>query len=123
MLARLGAGSAHPGGFMATLEQLSKYKLISNGKILEVGCGTGRTACYLADQGYEVVATDIDPDVLTKAKKRADAMGVTVEFLQADAHSLPFPDDTFDAILVESVTNFTQAKKSVSEYFRVLKPG
>ncbi|WP_185897091.1 class I SAM-dependent methyltransferase [Paenibacillus zeisoli] len=122
MVARLGIGSAHPGGFLATIEQLEKYKPAVGGTVLEIGCGTGRTACYLAEQGYKVVATDVDPILLSKAKKRAAAMGVHVDFCQADAHALPFPDHTFQTILVESVTNFTQAGRSVSEYFRVLKP-
>ncbi|WP_433942920.1 methyltransferase domain-containing protein [Paenibacillus sp. SN-8-1] len=121
MVSRLGIGSAHPGGFVATIEQLEKYKPAVNGTVLEIGCGTGRTACYLAEQGYQVIATDLDPHVLLKARKRAAAMGVHVDFVQADAHALPFQDNTFQTILVESVTNFTQAKTSVSEYFRVLK--
>ncbi|MNH94778.1 Ubiquinone/menaquinone biosynthesis C-methyltransferase UbiE [compost metagenome] len=121
MVTRLGIGSAHPGGFLATIEQLEKYKPVSNGSVLEIGCGTGRTACYLAEQGYQVVATDLDPNILNKAKRRATAMGVHVDFIQADAHALPFPDNTFQTVLVESVTNFTQARQSVSEYFRVLK--
>lgn len=121
MVARLGIGSAHPGGFLATTQQLEKYKPTVDGTVLEIGCGTGRTACYLAEQGYQVVATDLDPHILSKAKKRAAAMGVHVDFYQADAHALPFPDSMFQTILVESVTNFTQARKSVSEYYRVLK--
>ncbi|MCM3698745.1 class I SAM-dependent methyltransferase [Paenibacillus macerans] len=123
MLSRLGEGSAHPGGFAATIEQFNKYKPSVDGTILEIGCGTGRTACYLAEQGYRVVAVDIHPDILAKAKKRASTMGVEVDFLLADAHDLPFPDETFQAVLVESVTNFTQAQQSLSEYFRVLKSG
>lgn len=121
MVARLGIGSAHPGGFLATTQQLEKYKPAVNGTVLEIGCGTGRTACYLAEQGYKVVATDVDPHLLAKAKKRAEAMGVQVDFCLADAHELPFPDDTFQTILVESVTSFTQADRSVPEYYRVLK--
>lgn len=123
MLSRLGEGSAHPGGFAATIEQFNKYKPSVDGTILEIGCGTGRTACYLAEQGYRIVAVDIQPDILAKAKKRASAMGVEVDFQLADAHALPFSDESFHAVLVESVTNFTQAEQSLSEYFRVLKSG
>jgi len=123
MLSRLGAGSAHPGGFKASIEQLQKYPLPSSGSILEVGCGTGRTACYLAEQGYQVVAVDIHPQMLAKAKQRAKDSGLEVAFQQADAHALPFADNSFDVLLAESVTNFTRARQSVAEYLRVLKPG
>ncbi|OXM83059.1 class I SAM-dependent methyltransferase [Paenibacillus rigui] len=123
MVSRLGLGSAHPGGFTATIDQLNRYQPITNEAILEIGCGTGRTACYLANKGYQVIAIDINPDNLDKAKKRAKEMGLHVDFLLADAHALPFPDETFEIILVESVTNFTQAKQSLTEYYRVLKPG
>jgi ubiquinone/menaquinone biosynthesis C-methylase UbiE len=123
MVSRLGVGSAHPGGFKATIDQLKRYLPTSSGSILEIGCGTGRTSCYIAGKGYQVIATDINPDILNKARKRATEMGLHIDFLLADAHALPFPEETFEIILIESVTNFTQAKHSLSEYFRVLKPG
>jgi ubiquinone/menaquinone biosynthesis C-methylase UbiE len=123
MLSCLGTGSAHPGGFSASLDQFRKFPLPSSGHILEVGCGTGRTACYLAEQGYYVCAVDIHTEMLIKAKKRAAAMGVDVRFIQSDACALPFPEHYFDVIIVESVTNFTQADRSIAEYYRVLKPG
>ncbi|WJH33888.1 methyltransferase domain-containing protein [Paenibacillus sp. CC-CFT747] len=123
MLSRLGLGSAHPGGFSESVEQFTKFPLAADSSILEVGCGTGRTACYLAEQGYRVTAVDLHPQMVVKAKRRAEQLGVTVEFRQADAHALPFDDQSFDALLVESVTNFTQAPVSVAEYYRVLKPG
>jgi ubiquinone/menaquinone biosynthesis C-methylase UbiE len=123
MLSCLGAGSAHPGGFSASLEQFHRFPLPHTGHILEVGCGTGRTACYLAEQGYYISAIDIRTEMLIKAKKRAAVMGVDVRFTQSDVCTLPFPDEHFDVIIAESVTNFTQADRSISEYYRVLKPG
>lgn len=123
MLSRLGAGSAHPGGFFATLEQLSKFPLPPSGHILEVGCGTGRTACYIAERGYQVTAIDIHSQMLAKAMNRAKLQGVDVQFIQADVCSLPFPESHFDVIIAESVTNFTPVDRSMREYYRVLKHG
>lgn len=123
MLSKLGAGSAHPGGFVATLEQFAKFPLPRNGHILEVGCGTGRTACYLAEQGYQVTAIDIHSQMIDKAKLRARAHGVEVRFEVADVCELPYSDEQFDVILVESVTVFTQAERSAQQYHRVLKHG
>ena len=123
MLAKLGIGNAHPGGFAETLKQLEQYPLPTGSRILEVGCGTGRTSCYLAARGHEVVGLDIRPDMITKAKNRADKENATVIFLEGDAISLPFPDESFDVILVESVSIFTDTGKALSEYYRVLRSG
>lgn len=123
MLSKLGAGSAHPGGFLASIEQFQKFPLIDCKHVLEVGCGTGRTACYLAEQGYQVTAVDLHPKMIEKARKRAQKQGVDVQFIQADAGELPLPAEQFDVVIAESVTNFTQAERSLQEYYRVLKPG
>jgi SAM-dependent methyltransferase len=123
MLTKLGVGNAHPGGFAETLQQLQKHPLPEGSKVLEVGCGTGRTACLLAEKGYEVIALDIRSEMLAKAKIRAQKLGVTVQFVEGDACKLPFPQDEFDVVLVESVSNFTDTAKAASEYWRVLKDG
>ncbi|MDP5272502.1 class I SAM-dependent methyltransferase [Chengkuizengella axinellae] len=121
MLAKLGVGNAHPGGFSETIEQLKQYPIKKGSKVLEVGCGTGRTACYLASQGYTVTAIDIREDMIEKAKARAKAENVKVVFKKGDVTSLPFGSNKFDVIMVESVTVFTDPAISCSEYFRVLK--
>jgi ubiquinone/menaquinone biosynthesis C-methylase UbiE len=123
MLVKLGVGSAHPGGFTATLEQLRQYPIAAGSNVLEVGCGTGRTACYLARQGCQVTAVDIRPGMLAKARKRAEEEGVRVLWLQADARALPFEEGSFDCVMVESVSLFTDTARAVGEYCRVLKPG
>lgn len=123
MLAKLGVGNAHPGGFAATLKQFEQYPLPTSSRILEVGCGTGRTSCYVAAQGHEVIGIDIRPDMITKAKIRAEKENVSIQFMEGDASSLPFPNESFDVILVESVSIFTDTDKALSEYHRVLRTG
>ncbi|MFC6230830.1 class I SAM-dependent methyltransferase [Paenibacillus allorhizosphaerae] len=123
MLTRLGVGSAHPGGFTATLQQLSEFPLPTGSRILEVGCGTGRTACYLAKNGYAVTGLDIREEMLAKARQRASAEKLNVTFVQGSIDDLPFPDRSFDIVLAESVTNFANIPMALSEYFRVLTPG
>lgn len=122
MLARLGEGSAHPGGFMATMKLLDGLSLPGGNHILEIGCGTGRTACYLAKSGYRVTAIDLHRNMLDKAVRRARRERVDVRFVQADVAALPFPENHFDVVFVESVTIFTQWPSSLAEYRRVLKP-
>ncbi|WKL04724.1 methyltransferase domain-containing protein [Paenibacillus amylolyticus] len=122
MLARLGEGSAHPGGFLATLKLLESLSLPVDSHILEIGCGTGRTACYLAKRGYQVTAIDLNRQMLDKAVRRARRERVDVRFVQADVASLPFPENHFDMVFVESVTIFTPWRSALTEYRRVLKP-
>jgi ubiquinone/menaquinone biosynthesis C-methylase UbiE len=122
MITKLGIGNAHPGGFAATLAQLERYPLRSTDRILEVGCGTGRTACHLALSGFNVTAVDLHADMLEKARRRAQEMKVDVTWVQADACRMPFPDDSFDVIWVESVTNFAELDAATTEYYRMLKP-
>ena len=123
MLARLGVGSAHPGGFTATLEQLSQFPIPEGSKILDAGCGTGRTACYLAKQGHDVTGIDLLPAMVAKARRRACEEQVEVRFVQGDICALPFESGVFDVVLAESVTVFADAPRALAEYRRVLKPG
>jgi ubiquinone/menaquinone biosynthesis C-methylase UbiE len=123
MLSQFGVGNAHPGGFSATLEQLQHFHISKECKILEVGCGTGRTSCFLSSKGYDITAMDIQAPMLIKAKKRAETQQLQINFVEGDVCSIPFESDRFDVILAESVTNFADADKALSEYYRVLKPG
>ncbi|GLX71168.1 class I SAM-dependent methyltransferase [Paenibacillus glycanilyticus] len=122
LLARLGEGSAHPGGFQATKELIGQIDFPRGAAVLESGCGTGRTACYLASLGLNVTAIDRNEDMIQKATHRARLNGLPIRIMQADAASLPFPDETFDAVFTESVTAFTQGSSALNEYWRVLKP-
>ena len=123
MLAKLGIGNAHPGGYAGTLRLITHFGFGHGQSVLEVGCGTGRTACRLAALGCCVTAVDSHPVMLEKAEKRAPAEGARVCWLRGEAERLPCPDNSFDRVLVESVTVFADAGKAVSEYLRVLKPG
>ena len=58
------------------------------GSALEVGCGTGDCSIYLARHGWIVTAVDFVPKPLERARAKADAAGVTVNFVQADVTQL-----------------------------------
>lgn len=121
MLTKLGLGSAHPGGFNGTLDCLKLIEHTTSKKILEVGCGTGRTATTLAKMGHTVTAVDIREGMINKAIKRAANEGVNIHFIVGDACKLPFDDHCFDIVIIESVTVFVNIDKAISEYLRVLK--
>ena len=116
----------HFGGFMATEELAELCRIAEDKYVLNVGCGVGITACYLAEKyGCRVVGIDISERMIDWSNKRAKREGLEdrVEFRVADAQNLPFEDSLFDAIFCESVTAFVQDKqRAVSEYVRVTKP-
>ncbi len=63
---------------------------------LELGCGSGRDALYLASRGHQVVGTDLDAETLGELNRRFGREGMSFE--PADANALQFDDDTFDVV-------------------------
>lgn len=63
--------------------------LIKPCRVLEVGCGTGTNAIFLAQQGFDVTAVDLSEVAINKAKEKADAAGVQIKFWLGDATALP----------------------------------
>jgi SAM-dependent methyltransferase len=65
-------------------------------RAFELGCGTGTNSVCLAQQGFEVTGVDVAPLAMERAKERAQAAGVKVRFVVADALNLADPDETFE---------------------------
>lgn len=122
-LAKMGVGGAHPGGISLTEELLQNEKIDSQTRILDVGCGTGLTSFYLYQKFHcKVTACDTHPIMIKKANKRFEKFNIPIEATYGNAEKLPYIDQSFDYIISESVTTFTNIKKSIHEYHRVLKP-
>jgi len=115
------------GGFSTTQEIVERCGIDRDTYVLEVGCGAGATACYLAkEHGCRVMSVDLREAMVDLANERAEREGVRdlVQFRVADAQSLPFDDDTFDVVLCESVVTFVEDKQRViDEFARVTRPG
>lgn len=93
------------------------------GRVLEVGVGTGANLPYYPT-GTEVAATDPDPFMLERARRRAAKLGRPVELHCAAAESLPFPDASFDAVVSTLVLcTVADPARALAEIRRVLKPG
>jgi ubiquinone/menaquinone biosynthesis C-methylase UbiE len=118
----------HMGGKDSTRTLIEMCGIDKNTRILDVGCGGGYTACMIAEEiGAPVVGIDISEVMVSKAQQRADRMGVAdiIEFRTADAFQIPFDDNTFDVVLVESVLVPLPGEKgkALQEMLRVLKSG
>lgn len=116
----------HLGGIEASRQLLRLCHLAPGKCILDIGCGTGYTACLLA-QEYQakVVAADISPKVLEWARKRVEAKNLAdrIEIREANVEALPFPDGTFDLVMTESLLVHCELGKAIGEIYRVLKQG
>lgn len=121
-LAKLKLSHAHPGGQALTDKLLKSLALKQDDHILDVGCGTGATAAIIKTvYGSEVTAADYHVKMIQAAAERAALMRNPFIVVRADAEDLPFESESFDAVLSESVSAFTQVTRSLPEYHRVLK--
>jgi len=90
------------------------------GKILDACCGTGDLALAGRAAGGDVVGVDFSEAMLARARRKAPEM----EWVQADAAALPFPDESFDAVTVGfGIRNLADLEGGLRELARVLKPG
>ena len=72
----------------ALREHVEGTKALPPGAALDVGCGTGDSSIYLAQHGWQVTGVDFTPMALEKARAKARAADVTVNFVHADATHL-----------------------------------
>ena len=95
-------------------------------RVLEVGCGQGTVLTYLAGKGADVVGVDMSRASLDRARDGARQLRVVsqVHLAIADAETLPFPAESFDAVVSFGVLHHTpDTARSIEEVRRVLKPG
>lgn len=104
----------------AVLEALGP---VEDRRVLDIAAGTGRFSMVLAEQGAEVVSVDISMAMLQRAdrKRQGTDLADAVTFLRGDASTLPFPDDSFDAViamrffhLVDDAVRFLEELRRVS---------
>ena len=124
--AYIGA-TKHLGGLEATKDLIRLCQIDERAHVLDIGCGVGATACYLAKQyGCRVTGIDIREGMIARAKEMAQDEKVEEQtvFRVADARELPFPDEMFDAVICESVATFVEDKQGVvDQCARVARKG
>ncbi len=100
---------------------IEKY-FVPGSRVIDIGCGAGRTSIALRNMGYDVVGVDYSANMIEAAR----ALDSAIEYFVQDARNMTFPSDTFDCaffsfnglMLLES---YDDRKKAALEIHRVLK--
>jgi ubiquinone/menaquinone biosynthesis C-methylase UbiE len=123
----VGMKVLHPGGFATTRKMTAACQIGPETRVLDVACGTGATAVYLAEKyGCQVVGVDISKGMVAQATARVKKKGLEhkVTIREADAQSLPFADNSFDVTLSQAMLVLVDdQKKVIREFLRVTRPG
>jgi SAM-dependent methyltransferase len=93
-------------------------------RVLDVATGSGNAALAAARCGCQAVGIDYVPALLARARRRAEAEGLEVELLEADAERLPFRSGSFDSVLSVFGAMFApNHARTADELVRVCRPG
>ena len=79
---------------------LAALEGLEPGRALDLGCGSGRHAAWLADRGWRVTAIDFSSEALRQARERAAELAVDVDWIEADLVSYEPPRAAFDLVLL-----------------------
>lgn len=92
--------------------------------VLDVAAGTGNASLPAAESGAKVTAGDLTPELLDAGRQRAEAAGLELEWVEADAENLPFEDASFDAVISAIGAMFAPNHQATAdELVRVCRPG
>jgi SAM-dependent methyltransferase len=93
-------------------------------RVLDVAAGTGNASIPAAQRGARVTASDLTPELLDAGRRRAEAEGLELEWVEADAERLPFEDDSFDVVMSSIGAMFAPHHQDVAdELVRVCRRG
>jgi SAM-dependent methyltransferase len=93
-------------------------------QVLDVACGTGNAALPAARRGAEVTGLDLVPELLQAGRAKAASAGLEIEWVEGDAESLPFEDESFDRVLSTFGHMFApRHRETAEEMARVCREG
>lgn len=111
-----------PMEWLAVARRRRRLLSQAQGKVLEVGIGTGKNLMHYPDD-LEVVGVDVSEGMLARARRRAARLRRKVQLQIADVHQLPFADHTFDTTVATCVfCSVADPVKGLTELGRVTKP-
>jgi SAM-dependent methyltransferase len=92
--------------------------------VLDVAAGTGNASIPAAQRGAKVTASDLTPELFDAGRRRAEAEGVELDWVEADAENLPFGDESFDVVMSSIGVMFApRHQQAADELVRVCRPG
>lgn len=111
-------------------DQFLRGRIVPGMRVVDMGCGTGRNLVHLLREGYDVYATDREPEaveaVRALARGLAPALGAD-HFRVEPVEQSSFADATFDVVISNAVLHFARDdahfEAMVKEMWRVLRPG
>jgi ubiquinone/menaquinone biosynthesis C-methylase UbiE len=93
-------------------------------RVLDVAAGTGNAAIPAAERGAAVTASDLTPELLEAGRAKAEAEGLELDWVEADAENLPFEDESFDVVMSSIGAMFAPHHQEVADQLvRVCRPG
>lgn len=97
-----------------------KAKLLKEyaiGSVIDVGCGSGIYTDFLFNLGHNVVGLDAQQEFIKKAQTKYPP----IKFIKGDAHKIPFPENSFDTIVLFDIIEHLDDRKVINEALRVGK--
>ncbi len=123
----VGMTVIHPGGMKATRQLLDQLQIKKDSKVIDIACGKGNTALYIAKQyGCNVVGIDVEEYLIEEANRlvRKNGLQHKVTFQVGDAMRLPFEDNSFDVAVSQAMLVLVEDKyRTIQEARRVIIQG
>lgn len=118
--------SEYPRGFLI-IDTLKKYApefQVRGSSVLDVGCGDAGALIAFAEEGANAAGIETFETSLERGRLRASDHAVQVDLKKGAAESIPFPDNTFDLVMLDNVLEHVSDRPlTLREIRRVLKPG